>query len=219
MEVLYEDNHLLAVYKPSGLLVHGDQTKDESLLDIAKAYIKKKYNKPGAVFLQPVHRIDRPTSGIVLFARTSKATTRITKQFKAREINKVYHAIVSNRPANNFATLIHHLLKNERNNTVTVVQKNTANGKEAILSYQVIKHNQNKSLLMVKPITGRSHQIRVQLSHIECPIIGDFKYGSKVYTDGRSIALHASTLTLIHPTKKEQLIINCSLPKTKFWNL
>lgn len=219
MEILYEDNHLLAVNKKSGILVHGDQTGDESLLDLAKQYIKEKYHKPGAVFLQPVHRIDRPTSGIVLFARTSKATTRITKLFKAKEINKQYHAIVSKQPQSNKARLTNHLLKNSKNNTVNVVKPNLDKAKESILDYEIKKQIKGNILLRIVPITGRSHQIRVQLAHIGCPIVGDFKYGSKQYTDGRSIGLHASSLSFIHPIKKEQLTINCSFPENDIWRL
>jgi len=217
--VLFEDNHLLAVNKKSGILVHGDQTGDKSLLETAKAYIKKKYNKPGDVFLQPVHRIDRPTSGLVLFARTSKATTRLTKLFKEKQIQKVYYALVTVKPPFKKDKLTHYLLKNERNNTVKVVSESTQSAKESILEYELVKTVRDNYLLKIRPITGRSHQIRVQLSTIGCPIIGDFKYGSKQYTDGRSIALHAHELSFIHPTKKEQLKINCPLPQNKIWHL
>ena len=199
IEVLYEDNHLIAVNKKSGDIIQGDKTGDTPLSDHVKLYIKKKYNKKGEVFLGTIHRLDRPTSGIILFARTSKALSRMNEQFRNQEINKIYWAIVENSPEKSFVT-------------------KTENGKNAILDYKLLKRLDNFFLLEIKPKTGRHHQIRVQLSNIGCIIKGDLKYGAKRSNTDASISLIAKQITFIHPVRKEEINITAPCPKTNIWN-
>jgi 23S rRNA pseudouridine1911/1915/1917 synthase len=217
--VLYEDNHLLVINKPAGELVQGDETGDEPLVERCKKYIKEKYNKPGEVFLGVVHRLDRPVSGVVVFARTSKALQRMNEQFRDRQTRKTYWAIVKNKPMETSGTLVHWLVKNEKNNKVTAFPKDNKDGQRSELSYQLLKHQSGFYLLEVNPVTGRPHQIRVQLSSIGCPIVGDIKYGFDKPNSDKSICLHALQLQFMHPVKKENISIQAAPPKNELWNL
>lgn len=213
IEVLYEDNHLIVVNKPSGILVQGDVTGDEPLVNHVKKYIKHAYKKPGDVFLGIPHRIDRPTSGIVVFARTSKALSRMNALFKNREVRKVYWAVTKNAPSNSNGRLVHKLLKNQVKNKSFV----SAKGLESQLEYKILSKSDNYSLLEVKPETGRHHQIRVQLSHIGCPIKGDVKYGFDRPNKDKSIHLHARAISFEHPVKKDLLEIIAPVPDENLW--
>ena len=215
LDVLYEDNHLIAVNKKSGNIVQGDKTGDPPLSDFVKEYIKKKYQKPGEVFLGTIHRLDRPTSGIVLFARTSKALSRMNEQFRNKEVQKTYWAIVDKAPPNNTGTLDNNLHKNQKQNK-SYVTKGT-DGKHAVLDYKLLKKLDNFYHLEIKPKTGRHHQIRVQLAHIGCIIKGDLKYGAKRSNKDASIHLLAQKLEFLHPVKKEAISITASAPKDSVW--
>lgn len=215
--ILYEDNHLLVVNKASGVLVQGDATGDVPLLEMCKNYIKEKYGKPGEVFLGTVHRLDRPVSGVVVFARTSKALERMNALFRTRETIKTYWAIVTNRPLENTKTLIHWLTKDEKKNRATAYTRETPGALHAELSYHVIDHQQGSWLLEVNPVTGRPHQIRVQLASIGCVIQGDLKYGDRMANEDGSIALHARKLSFVHPVKKELVTFEAPLPQTTIW--
>ena len=215
LEVLYEDNHIIAINKKSGDIVQGDKTGDAPLSDFVKAYIKKKYNKPGEVFLGTIHRLDRPTSGIVLYARTSKALTRMNEQFREKQVQKTYWAVVDNAPANDSGTLENYLLKNQKQNKSYVTKG--SDGKHAILDFKMLKKLDNFFHLEIKPKTGRHHQIRVQLAHIGCIIKGDLKYGAKRSNKDASIHLLAQKLEFLHPVKKEPLIIVAPAPKDSIW--
>lgn len=217
--ILYEDNHLLAVNKRAGELVQGDETGDEPLVETCKRYVKEKYNKPGDVFLGVVHRLDRPVSGVVIFARTSKALERMNEQFRERETKKTYWAIVRSKPQHQSGTLVHWLIKNEKNNKVTAYARENKDGQRSELSYRVIKSQSGYFLLEVNPLTGRPHQIRVQLASMGCPIVGDVKYGAEQPNSDHSICLHARRLQFVHPVKKEPVSIEAPLPKNEFWNL
>jgi len=217
--VLYEDNHLLAVNKAAGVLVQGDETGDVPLVELCKKYIKEKYNKPGEVFLGVVHRLDRPVSGVVVLARTSKALERMNELFRDRQTKKIYWAIVRNKPKNETGTLVHWLVKNERNNKVTAFTKENKEGQRSELNYRVLKHESDFFLLEVNPITGRPHQIRVQLASMGCVIVGDVKYGYNSPNPDKSICLHARQLTFVHPVKKETISIEAPIPKSEVWNL
>jgi 23S rRNA pseudouridine1911/1915/1917 synthase len=215
LEVLYEDNHIIAINKKSGDIVQGDKTGDAPLSDFVKAYIKKKYNKPGEVFLGTIHRLDRPTSGVVLYARTSKALTRMNEQFREKQVQKTYWAVVDNAPANDSGTLENYLLKNQKQNKSYVTK--TEDGKHAVLDFKLLKKLDNFFHLEIKPKTGRHHQIRVQLAHIGCIIKGDLKYGAKRSNKDASIHLLAQKLEFLHPVKKEPLIIVAPAPKDSIW--
>jgi 23S rRNA pseudouridine1911/1915/1917 synthase len=217
VNVIYEDNHLIAINKQSGVLVQGDETGDEPLSEKVKAYIKVKYEKAGAVFLGVVHRLDRPVSGVVVFARTSKALERMNALFKNRETEKTYWAIVDKKPRKLHETLTHWLRKNEQTNKVTFFDRENPDALKSELSYKVLKEKNGLFLLQIIPITGRSHQIRVQLSAIGCPIVGDLKYGSNTGL-GKSICLHAKRLKFLHPVKKEEVVIEAETPPGEFWN-
>lgn len=215
--VIYEDNHLLVVNKSSGILVQGDITGDIPLVELCKSYIKEKYNKPGAVFLGVVHRIDRPVSGIVVFARTSKALERMNELFREKETRKTYWAVIKNKPPHDQDVLIHWLLKDEKKNKTTAYLRETPGALRSELSYQVLGYHQGHFLLEVNPVTGRPHQIRVQLATMGCPIKGDVKYGfTEANLDG-SICLHARRLAFVHPVKKESVQFEAPLPETEYW--
>lgn len=217
MNILYEDNHLIAINKPSGQLVQVDQTGDVSLEMEVKEYIRVKYNKPGEAFLGVIHRIDRPVSGLVLMAKTSKALERMNQAFKDRNISKTYYAVVRNRPKNEEGTLIHWLSKDSNKNIARAYDKETNGAARSELSYKLIKQVGDYFLLEVKPITGRTHQIRIQLSKMGCPIVGDNKYGYPRANKDRSICLHSRSLEFIHPVTKESMKIVADLPNDEFW--
>lgn len=215
LDVLFEDNHVLAVNKPPGLLTMGDSTGAPTLVDAAKRYLQEKYHKPGAVFLGVVHRLDRPVSGVVLFARTSKAAARLSAQFRDRTVEKIYLAFVEGRVADPSGTLQHWLLKDRAANHVSVVKAQTVAAQECLLDYRRKKSSGPQTLLEITPRTGRSHQIRVQLSAQGWPIVGDRKYGSRTnWPDG--IALHASRITFDHPTRHEPITVTAEPPAA--WN-
>lgn len=211
-EILFEDNHLLAVNKPAGLLVQGDDTGDRTLLDLAKDYIKEKYNKPGDVYIGLPHRLDRPVSGVVLLAKTSKALERLNKIFKTREVEKIYWALVEKRPNEVEGRLTHYLVKNAKLNITRAYSSERSESKYADLSYSLLKEAGGKFLLEVKPVTGRPHQIRVQLASMGCSIVGDLKYGSPKPNRDASICLHARSLKLVHPVTKEEISIVANPP-------
>ena len=217
LNILYEDNHLLILNKPSGILVQGDDTGDWPLVEYAKEYIKKKYKKLGAVFLGVVHRLDRPVSGAIVFARTSKSLERMNSLFRNRKTIKTYWALVSNLPSKPEDILTHWLKKDEKKNKTTAYKKETLNSLKSELSYKVLDVVKGNYLVEVKPITGRSHQIRVQLSSIGCPIIGDVKYGYPLGNDDGSIHLHARQIEFEHPVKKVDLKIIAPLPDHPLW--
>lgn len=213
-QILYEDNHLLIINKNVGQLVQGDKTGDESLLDTIKNYIKIRDHKAGNVFLGLVHRIDRPTSGLVIYAKTSKALSRLTQMVKNREIKKTYWAVVPKEIVPQSQRLVHYLKKNEKNNKAIIFTKPTDGAKESILTYQIIKMLDNYQLLEVDLETGRHHQIRAQLSKIGIPIKGDLKYGSSRSNANGGISLHARKLEFIHPVTKESISITAPIPQT-----
>lgn len=211
LEVLYEDNHLLAVMKQSGVLTMGDETGDTTMVDLARDYLKVKYNKPGNVFVGVVHRLDRPVSGVLLFARTSKAASRLSDQFRRGVVRKEYRAILDGIPTADSGELVDWLVKDRNNNIVSSVSKSTPGAKHSVLTYQVLDKRSGSSLVNIQPQTGRSHQIRVQFATRQCPIEGDAKYGS-TKPGGGSILLHAQRLSLEHPTKKEPIEFSCEAP-------
>lgn len=218
LQILHEDNHIIAVNKRIGDIVQGDQTGDMPLSDVVKAYIKEKYNKPGAVYLGVVHRLDRPTSGIVLFAKTSKALTRMNEMFKNRATEKTYWALVKNAPPKEADRLEHYLVRNTKNNTSKAFTKEIKDSKLGILEYQIIHQLNAYFALEINLLTGRHHQIRSQLSAIGCPIKGDLKYGfNRSNTDG-GIHLHARKLHFTHPVTKEDLTIVAPTPDDVLWN-
>ncbi len=212
LDILYEDNHLIAVNKTGSDLVQGDQTGDEPLSEKVKEYIKNYYKKPGDVFLGVVHRLDRPVSGVVLFARTSKALTRMNKMFQDKEVHKTYWAVVKELPPQEEQELHHFLLKDSKKNKSYVVPAKRSGAKEAILKYKLISSSANYHLLEVDLQTGRHHQIRCQLAKIGCPIRGDLKYGFPRSNEGGGISLHARKMEFIHPVKKEPVVIIANPP-------
>jgi 23S rRNA pseudouridine1911/1915/1917 synthase len=218
LQILHEDNHIIVVNKRVGDIVQGDKTGDKPLSDVVKEYIKDKYNKPGEVFLGVVHRLDRPTTGIVVFARTSKALTRLNELFKNRETQKTYWAIVKNKPENDAAELVHYLVRNEKNNTSKAHLKEVANSKKASLDYKIIAVLNNYYALEINLHTGRHHQIRAQLAAIGSPIKGDLKYGFDRSNPDGGIHLHARKLVFTHPVSKETLILTASVPHDPLWN-
>ncbi|AXT19852.1 RluA family pseudouridine synthase [Flavobacteriaceae bacterium AU392] len=217
LQILFEDNHIIIINKRAGDIVQGDKTGDTPLSDVVKAYIKNKYNKSGNAYLGVVHRLDRPTTGIVVFAKTSKALTRLNKLFAEKTINKTYWAIVKEKPKVEYATLTHWLKKNPKNNKSTAYIKEIASSKKAILDYKIIKSLDRYYLLEVNLHTGRHHQIRSQLSSIGCPIKGDLKYGFDRSNKDASIHLHSRKLEFIHPVTKENTIIIAPTPKDIIW--
>ena len=218
-QIIYEDNHLLVINKKVGQLVQGDKTGDESLLDSIKNFIKKRDNKPGNVYLGLVHRIDRPTSGLVIYAKTSKALSRLTQMVKNREIKKTYWAVVTKEMIPTSQRLVHYLKKNEKNNKAIVFPKPTEGAKEAILIYNIVKSLDNYLLLEIDLETGKHHQIRAQLSKNGTPIKGDLKYGSPRSNPDGGIHLHARKLEFIHPVTKESIEIIAPVPQNDaIWN-
>lgn len=217
-EVIYEDNHLIAVNKPAGLLTQGDKTGDVTLSDQVKQYIKEKYHKPGAVFLGVVHRLDRPVSGVVVLARTSKALSRMNELFRERETVKIYWAVTAQRPPRQEANLVHWLKKDEAKNRTTVFPRETPGALRSELHYRLIKSISGRYLLEVTPLTGRSHQIRAQLAAAGMPIFGDLKYGASDETGDGSIALHSRRLEFVHPVRNEPVKLLASLPKREWWS-
>ena len=218
MTVLYEDNHIIAVNKTCNEIVQGDKTGDTPLSEIVKVYIKEKYNKPGEVFLGVTHRLDRPTSGVVLFARTSKALTRLNEMFKSHElIKKTYWAIVQGCPKVPEARLENWLIRNEAQNKSYIAKPNANNAKMAVLSYRVLVRGENYTLLEVNLETGRHHQIRCQLAAIGCPVKGDLKYGAKRSNPDGGICLHARKIEFIHPVSKENICITAPVPNDSLW--
>ena len=216
--VLYEDNHMIIINKRPGDIVQGDKTGDPPLSEIVKQYIAKKYQKKGNVFLGVVHRLDRPTSGIVIFARTSKALERLNKMLRDKQIKKTYWAIVKNKPEKVSDTLIHYLKKNPKNNKSTVFPRESEGCKKAILHYKLIKELDNYYLLEIDLETGRHHQIRAQLSAINCAIKGDLKYGFNRSNPDGGICLHAREIHFIHPVSKEKIDITAQTPESPIWN-
>ena len=218
LQVIHEDNHLIIVNKRAGDIVQGDKTGDKPLSDVVKEYIKDKYNKPGAVFLGTVHRLDRPTSGVVIYARTSKALERLNKMLREKTIKKTYWAVVKNQPKKASDTLINFLKKNPKNNKSTAYKKEVDGSKKAILHYQTKKKLDNYSLLEIDLETGRHHQIRVQLSNIGSTIKGDLKYGARRSNKDGSIHLHARKIEFIHPVSKELIKVTASTPSGPIWD-
>lgn len=218
LQILHEDNHIIVINKRVGDIVQGDKTGDKPLSDVVKEYIKEKYNKPGDVFLGVVHRLDRPTTGIVVFARTSKALTRLNELFSNRETRKTYWAVVKNKPPKLEDNLVHFLKRNEKNNTSKAFIKEVPDSKKASLDYKIIKELDNYFALEINLHTGRHHQIRAQLQAIGCPIKGDLKYGFDRSNPDGGIHLHARKLTFIHPVSKDELKITAPTPSDAIWN-
>lgn len=218
LQVLHEDNHIIIVNKRAGDIVQGDKTGDTPLSDIVKEYIKEKYNKPGNVFLGVVHRLDRPTTGIVIFAKTSKALSRLNKMFTQKEVDKTYWAIVKHKPKIESQTLIHWLKKNPKNNKSTAYIKDTKDSKRAVLHYKLIKTLDNYHLLEVMLETGRHHQIRCQLASIGSSIKGDLKYGFDRSNKDGSIHLHSRHVEFSHPVSKETISVIAPPPNDPIWN-
>jgi len=217
LDIIYEDNHVIVINKSASDIVQGDKTGDETLPDRIKAYLKAKYDKPGNVFCGVVHRLDRPTSGAVVFARTSKALERLNLQFRDKETNKVYWAITEKRPDEHEGTLINFLKKNEKQNKSYVHATEVPGSKKAILHYKYLLSSDRYHLLEITLETGRHHQIRCQLAAIGCPIKGDVKYGAKRPNPDGSISLHARLLSFQHPTTKETLSFTASVPQDAVW--
>ena len=218
MEVLHEDNHLIIVNKTCSEIVHFDKTGDKPLSEIIKEYLKEKYNKPGNVFLGVTHRLDRPVSGLVVFAKTSKALSRLNDMFRNGEVKKTYWAIVRNRPQELEGELTNWLVRNEKQNKSYAYDKEVKDSKKAVLCYKTIGHSQNYHLLEVDLKTGRHHQIRCQLAKMGCPIKGDLKYGSPRSNPDGSICLHARRIAFVHPVSKESIEIEAPVPSGNLWN-
>ncbi len=218
LQILFEDNHLIIVNKRVGDIVQGDKTGDKPLSDIVKEYIKQKFNKPGAVFLGVVHRLDRPTSGIVVFARTSKALVRMNALFSERETKKCYWAVVKNKPPQLQDSLLHYISRNEKNNTSKAHLKVVPDSKMASLDYKIIQELNHYFVLEIQLHTGRHHQIRAQLAAIGSPIKGDLKYGFDRSNPDGGIHLHAQKLVFLHPVSKENLEIVAPVPNESLWN-
>ncbi len=219
MTVLYEDNHIIAVNKTCNEIVQGDKTGDTPLSETVKAYIKAKYNKPGEVFLGVTHRLDRPTSGVVLFARTSKALSRLNEMFKSHEqIRKTYWAIVQGAPTQSEARLENWLIRNEKQNKSYIAKPGAKDAKQAVLSYKTLVKGEHYSLLEINLETGRHHQIRCQLAAIGCPVKGDLKYGAKRSNPDGGICLHARQIAFVHPVSKQDICIVAPVPEDDIWH-
>lgn len=219
MRVVYEDNHIIIVFKEAGEIVQGDKTGDEPLSEKVKQYIKEKYHKPGNVFLGVVHRLDRPVSGLVVFARTSKALTRMNEMFRKGEVHKIYWAITQNSPSAPESLLENWLVRNEKQNKSYAYDHEVAGSKLAKLTYKVIGKSDRYTLIEVHLLTGRHHQIRCQLAHIGCPIRGDLKYGAKRSNPDGSISLLARHIEFVHPVSKQNLSIDLPLPEDILWHV
>ncbi|WP_439128125.1 RluA family pseudouridine synthase [Polaribacter sp.] len=218
LQVLFEDNHIIIVNKRAGDITQGDKTGDKPLNEVVKEYVKDKYNKPGNVFIGTVHRLDRPTSGIVIFARTSKALERLNKMLREKTINKTYWALVKNSPKKTSDTLTNFLKKDPKKNKSFVYKKEIEGSKKAILHYILLKKLDTYTLLEIDLETGRHHQIRTQLANIRCPIKGDLKYGFARSNKDGSISLHARKIEFVHPVSKENIKIIAPTPKDVIWN-
>lgn len=219
MKVLFEDNHLIAIQKKPGEIVQGDRTGDAPLNELLKDFLKEKYQKPGNVYVGTLHRLDRPVSGLVLFAKTSKAAERMSKAFAQQKIEKTYLAITQKAPANRKGELKHFLTKDSRTNMSKAFDRPVDGSKEALLSYDTIAQLEKKHLLKVSPKTGRPHQIRVQLASMGSPILGDVKYGSTEKTSDRSLYLLCYSMAFEHPVKKEPIVLRADFPKNKLWRM
>lgn len=218
MTVVYEDNHIVVVNKTSSEIVQGDKTGDTPLSEMVKQYLKEKYNKPGNVFIGVTHRLDRPVSGLVVFAKTSKALPRLNEMFRNGEVKKTYWAIVKECPKETEGELVHYLVRNEKQNKSYAYDKEVKNSKKAVLHYKLIGHSQNYYLLEVDLKTGRHHQIRCQLAKMGCPIKGDLKYGFPRSNPDGSICLHARRIRFIHPVSKELIDVTAPVPSGNLWN-
>ncbi len=218
MDIVYEDNHLIIVNKSAGELSQSDYTKDLSLVDKVKNYIKNKYKKPGNVYLGLVNRLDRPTSGLVIFSKTSKSLARMNKLLKERKIKKIYHAVTEKSPNPKKGTLINFLKKNQIKNKSFIVNENELKSKKAILHYTLIKKLKNFFLIEIMLETGRHHQIRSQLANIGCVIKGDVKYGAKRANKDKSICLHAKNIEFIHPITKAKISLDANPPESNIWS-
>lgn len=218
MTVVYEDNHIIVVNKASSEIVQGDKTGDTPLSDTVKSYLKEKYEKPGNVFLGVIHRLDRPVSGLVVFARTSKALSRFNEMFRCGEVKKTYWAIVKSAPKEPEGELVHYLVRNEKQNKSYAYDREVPNSKKAILHYRLIGHSDNYYLLEVDLKTGRHHQIRCQLAKMGCPIKGDLKYGFPRSNPDASICLHARSIFFIHPVSKKEIELEAPVPEGNLWN-
>ena len=214
---LYEDNHVIIVYKESGEIVQGDKTGDTPLSDIVKAYLKEKYQKPGSVFLGVVHRLDRPVSGLVIFARTSKALSRLNEMFRVGDIHKTYWAITQSAPSENEGELEHWLVRNERQNKSYAYTREVPGSKRAVLRYRQLAQGEHYSLLEVTLLTGRHHQIRCQLAAMGCPIKGDLKYGAHRSNPDGSISLMSRRVEFLHPVSKQPISVEAPLPGDSLW--
>ena len=217
MTVVYEDNHIIVVNKTASEIVQADKTGDTPLSETVKQYLKEKYQKPGNVFLGVTHRLDRPVSGLVIFAKTSKALTRLNEMFRAGEVKKTYWAVVKNAPKESEGELVHFLVRNEKQNKSYAYDKEVPNSKKAVLDYCLIGRSENYYLLEVDLKTGRHHQIRCQLAKMGCPIKGDLKYGSPRSNPDGSICLHARKVRFVHPVSKELIELKAPLPEGNLW--
>ena len=218
LQVLFEDNHIIAINKRCGDIVQGDKTGDKPLSEIVKSFLKTKYSKPGNVYLGIPHRLDRPTSGVVIFAKTSKSLPRLNKIFKDGKVQKYYWAVTKNNPEKQEDTLIHWLRKNERTNKSTYFKKETVKAKKAVLHYRILKKLERYFIIEIELITGRHHQIRCQLSAIGCPVKGDLKYGYDRSNNDGGIDLHAKKIIFEHPVNGRKIIIDAPVRDTKIWN-
>ncbi|MBH75583.1 MAG: RNA pseudouridine synthase [Flavobacteriales bacterium] len=217
MDVVYEDNHIIAINKKSGILAQGDKTNDKSLIEITKHFLKKKYNKPGNVFVGLPHRIDRPVSGLIVLSKTSKSLTRMSELFREKKIEKIYWVIVKNKLEKKSGKLIHFLKKNKKQNKSYVSEKEKKDYLRSELHYGFLKNLKNYYLYEIKLITGRHHQIRTQLAYIKSPIKGDIKYGAKRTNKYGGICLHSRKISFVHPIKKEIISLQAPLPKKDLW--
>lgn len=219
IKIIYEDNHIIIAEKPINILSQSDKTNDSDMLNMLKAYLKKKYRKLGAVYLGLVHRLDRPVGGVMVFAKTSKAASRISKSIRSMELRKTYYAVVRGKPDLETGKLENYLIKDEKTNIVRVVREGTGESKQAILRYNLIDTKDDLSLMKIRLYTGRPHQIRVQLAYFGHPIYGDQKYGADVNTTGQQLALWSYEICLEHPVKKENLSFSSLPPDVYPWNL